>query len=676
MQTTKTFQRALLLAFSFTAAFASAQDVPKDITDALKKADASIAAIVAIPDKERTFENTLGAFDDLSAVLEKDTSLFIFLENVSPDPNVRDQARAADEAVSNWGTAVGKREDLYKAIKAYADTKPELTGERARFLEFTMRDYRRAGMDLPADQRSKLQANELEQNKQNIAFDQNIADDETRIPFLLSELTGVPKDVLDKQPKQKDIYLLGFDYPTYDGVMIHCPNEGTRRKFWSAFRRRAGTKNVRVLEKLIQLRWDEAQMLGYPTTVDYVVEPRMAKNAKAIADFYTKLRPIVRKKANLDYQEFQEAKRKFTHDPKAVFMPWDYAFYKDQLQKQKYSVDNEKVREYFPMMAVVAGLFGITQSLYGLQHKDVTADAGKLGLPLWHPDVKLYEVIDVKTHEMMGHFYTDLYPRQGKYTHAACWGLQGRKVWADGTVQKPLAALVCNLTKPTADKPSLLDHDEVETIFHEFGHCLHDILAQSTTDRFSGSNVALDFVEAPSQMFENWTWDAKVLRSFAKHYKTGKAFPDAMLKGMLAARHLGSGIETEGQFYLGLMDQDYHTAKGGKVDTTKLANDLLPQVTMYPYVGNATMFQASFGHLTNYESAYYGYMWSLVYAQDMFQRFQQLGMLDPKAGAYYREKILARGGTMDEMAMLKDYLGREPKLDAFLKHLGLDANAK
>lgn len=658
------------------AAVASAQDVPKPIADALKKADASIAAIVAVPDGQRTFQNTLGALDDLSTVLEKDTSLFIFMENVANDPKVRDDARNADQAVSDWGTALGKREDLYKAIKAYADTRPALTGEQARFLEFTMRDYRRAGMDLPADQRAKLQANELEQNKQNIAFSQNIADDDTHIPFLASELPGVPKDVLAKQPKMGDVYLVGFDYPTYDGVMYNCPVEGTRRKYWIAFRRRGGEKNVQVLEQLIKLRWDEAKMLGYPTTVDYVVETRMAKNAKTIADFYAKLMPIIKKKAVLDYKQFQDAKRSNTHDSKATFMPWDYAFYKNLLQKQKFAVDSEKVREYFPMQAVVDGLFGITQSLYGIQYKDVTAQAASLNLPLWDSEVKLYEVDDAKTHEMLGHFYIDLFPRKGKYTHAACWGLEGRKVWADGTVQLPLAALVTNFTKPTADKPSLLDHEEVTTFFHEFGHCLHNILTQTSMDRFSGAQVALDFVEAPSQMFENWTWDAKVLGTFAKHYKTGKPFPADLLKGMLNAQYLGSGIEAEGQFYLGLMDQTYHTAPDGKVDTTKVANDLLAKVTEYPYVGNATFFQASFGHLTNYESAYYGYMWSLVFAQDMFQRFQQLGMLDPKAGAYYREKILSRGGSMDEMAMLVDYLGREPKLDAFLKHLGLDPNAK
>ena len=201
------------------------------------------------------------------------------------------------------------------------------------------------------------------------------------------------------------------------------------------------------------------------------------------------------------------------------------------------------------------------------------------------------------------------------------------------------------------------------------------MLTQATTNAFSGTSVERDFVEAPSQMFENWTWDPAALRTFTKHYKTGKPLPEDLLKGMLNARYLGSAMEAEHQFYYGLADQAYHTAPDGKVDTTKVGLDLYPKVELYPKNENV-YFQASFGHMTNYESAYYGYMWSLVYAQDMFQRFKDLGMLDPKAGAYYREKILSKGGTVDAMDMLRDYLGREPKMDAFLEHLGLTVKPK
>jgi Zn-dependent oligopeptidase len=301
----------------------------------------------------------------------------------------------------------------------------------------------------------------------------------------------------------------------------------------------------------------------------------------------------------------------------------------------------------------------------------VTKEAGTLNLPLWHQDVKLFAVSDKTTGKMIGHIYTDLFPRDNKYNHAACWGLRARKVWDDGTVQLPLAALVCNFTKPTADKPALMTHEEVTTFFHEFGHGLHNLLTQTSIARFSGASVELDFVEAPSQMFENWTWEPEVLRLFAQHYKTHEALPEALIKNLQAAQTVGSGLETEHQIYYGMVDQAYHLTADGVVDTTRVGIDLMPEIEQYPKP-EGTMFQASFGHLmSGYEGAYYGYQWSLVYAQDMYQRFQQFGILSPKAGSYYRDKILARGGSADASDMLQDYLGRAPRLDAYLKHLGI-----
>lgn len=647
------------------------EGVPENIKAAVKRADDAIAAIVAVPANKRNFDNTLGALDDMSVRLDNDTSMFMFMQNVSPDAKLRDEARAAEEYVSNWGSALNKREDLYNAIKGYADTNPNLTGEQKRLLEFTLRDFRRNGMALPKDKRDRLQAIDEELTKLGLQFEQGIAEDETRVPLTAEELAGVSKDVLDGQPQSNGLYLVGMDGPTYSGVIDHCTNGLTRQKVWTAYKRRGGEANVALLEKMIKLRAEEAKILGYPTYADYVVEPRMAKNEANIQKFYAELRPIVRKKAQLDWDEFVAAKRKDTKDAKATLYPWDYSYYKNKLMKDKYAVDSEKVAEYFPMERVVEGLFGVTSKLYEISYKDVTADATKLGMPTWHPDVKLYEVSDNKTKKVLGHLFTDLYPRPNKYTHAACWGLISHKVWSDGTEQKPVAALVCNFTKSTPDKPSLLPHDEVETFFHEFGHGIHNMLSEAKYGRFAGTAVERDFVEAPSQMMENWVWEPEVLKLFARHYKTNQPLPDSLLKGMVSARSLGSGLETEHQIYYGMVDQRYHTAANGEVDTTKVGVESLGELELYKGVPG-TYYQASFGHLVGYDAAYYGYLWSLVYAQDMFQRFEQLGVLSPKTGAYYREKVLAKGGTEDASEMLKDYLGREPKTEAFLKYLGLD----
>jgi thimet oligopeptidase len=645
-------------------------DVSPNVKAAIKRADDSVAAIVAIPDSQRTYENTIGAIDDLQARLDGDVTFDVFMQNVSPDAKIRDQSRAADEYVSNWETEEGKREDLYRAVKAYADTKPQLKTEQDRLLKFMLRDYHRAGMDLSPDQRGKLKQIELQENKAGISFDQNIADDETTVPLTLAELKGVPKDVVNRLQQSHGFYLVTMDAPTFDAILDHDDVENARQRVWLEYKRRGGEKNVKVLQLLLKLRADEAHILGYQSYADYATEPRMAKNAATVTKFYTDLQPVVRKKAKLDYDEFLAAKRKHTGDAKASLYPWDVSYYKNILEQQKYAVDETKVSEYFPMERAVSGLFSVTQPLYGLTYKDVTAQADALHLPIWYSDVKLYEVDDNATHQILGYFYLDMFPRTGKYSHFATWGLISRKLWPDGSIRKPVAALVCNFTKPTGGKPSLLPHEEVETLFHEFGHCLHNILTEANTTRFAGTSVELDFVEAPSQMFENWVWSPEVLRTFARNYKTGQPLPESLLKGMLAARYLGSGLDAEHQFYYGIVDMKYHMVPDGNVDTTKIGIDTYPEVELYSRIPG-TFFEASFDHLNGYAAGYYGYMWSLVYAQDMFQRFKQLGLLNPKAGMYYREKILSRGGTVDAMDMVRDYLGREPKMDSFLEHLGL-----
>lgn len=651
---------------------AAAQEVPPAVKDAVASADAEIAKIVAVPDADRSWDNTLGAFDDAMARLERATSIPIFMAHVHTDPKVRADARAGEEYLGNWYVELGQREDLYNSVKAFAAKNPTLNAEQKRMLDFALRDYRRAGMELPKEKRDRIAEIQKELNSLGIKFDGNIADDETTVPVSEAELKGVSKDVIATLKRAgKDMFLVTMDGPTFSAVSDSAELEPTREKIWIAYKRRGGQQNNDILKQLIKLRTELAQILGYKTFADYVLEPRMAKNAATVAKFYSDLRPIVRKKAEQDMAEFNKAKRDHTRNSKAELWPWDYSFYKARLQEKKYSVDSEKVAEYFPMEKVVEGLFSTTQSLYGLTYKDVTANAKSLGVDIWHSDVKMYEVTDKADNRLIGHFLMDLYPRPGKYTHAACWGLHSRKKWTDGRVSTPLAALVCNFTKPTADKPSLLRHDEVETFFHEFGHVLHNLLTTADTNRFAGTATARDFVEAPSQMFENWIWNAEVLNTFAAHYKTGEKLPKKMLDGMLAARNLGSGIEAEHQFYYGMVDQAYHTSPTGEVDPTKISEDLFTEVELYKRVPGVH-YQTSFGHLVGYEAAYYGYQWSLVYAQDMFQRFQELGILSPEAGKYYRDKVLARGGTMDEFEMLRDYLGREPKLDAFLKHLGLN----
>lgn len=645
-------------------------DPASPIAGGLKRADAGVAAIIAIPDDQRTFDNTILALDDVLARLDTDTGMTMFMAYVSTDKAERDRGTLAEEHYNNWLIDLGKNEALYKAIKSASIRAGKLAEINLRLIEHTLRDYRRAGMELNAEQREKLKGIQKEISRLGIEFDRNIRDDETTVPLTLAELSGLSEDFIARLKRSGDLYLATMDGPTFVGFLDNCTNEVTRQKVWTAYKRRGGQKNVGVLEEILKLRAEAAAMLGYKTAADYEIEVRMAKNAATVQAFYDKLRPLVRVKAQQDFEEYLAAKRADTGNANAALNPWDQTFYEKRLQREKYAVDSRKVQEYFPMDRVIDGLFSITQSLYGVEYKDITDRARSSGRPLWHEDVKLYEVWDKTTSELLGKFYIDLHPRENKYSHAAQWGLVARKRYADGTLQKPLAALVCNFTKPTAEKPSLLTHDEVETFFHEFGHCLHTILTEVEIARFAGTSVERDFVEAPSQMFENWVWNADVLRTFARHYQTNEPLPDALLDGMVRARHLGSGMLAEHQFYYGLVDLTYHTKPNGEVDTTKIADELFNEVELYRLPKN-TYFHASFGHLVGYQAGYYGYQWSLVYASDMFQRFKELGMLDPEAGMYYRKRILGRGGSVDGLELVKNYLGREPKMDAYLEHLGL-----
>ena len=649
------------------------EELTATVEQAFANADIEIAEIIAVPDEQRTFANTVGALDDMMARLDGDANLMAFMAYVHPDADIRAAAQGAEQLWSTWSIDFATNEDLYNAVKTYADTNPALEGERARMLEHMMRDYRRSGMMLTSENREELKTIQKELGLLAIEFETNIREDKTVVSIPSGGLTGVPQDVIDRLEIVDGNYLVTLDYPTFGPVMDYCSVPETRKAVRISYSKRAGQENVEVLERIIKLRDEASDLLGYATTADYETEVKMSKNAKTVADFYKSLRPVVRKKAEKDWEELLEAKRKDTGDEAAEFYPWDFSYYYEKIKNDKYAVDSQKVQEYLPLQNVMDGLFEITQHLYGIEYREVTDIAIERGTPLWHDDVRLFEVWDIATGKQLGEFYIDLHPRDNKYSHAAQWGLVQHKIWADGREQLPVAALVCNFTKPTADKPSLMTHDEAETFFHEFGHCLHTILSDAEFAGFAGTNVERDFVEAPSQMFEEWVWTPETLSLFARHYETDEPMPAELIDGMIAAKNLQSGVKTESQIFLGMIDQAYHTDTDGVVDTTQVAYDIHDETRMYPHTPG-THFQGSFGHLTGYQAGYYGYMWSLVYAQDMFQRFKGLGMLNPEAGAYYRDKVLSKGGTEDSLDLVTDYLGREPSMDAFLESLGLEAD--
>ena len=646
---------------------APAQD-DSPIAAAIAAADAAVAEIVNRPASERTFANTVQALDDVQTRFFIDARMPGFMAQVSTDPEVREIGRRASADLGNWYDRLYKREDVFAVLKDMEARGVAPDGEGARYLEKLLRDYRRSGMDLPTADRARLAEIDEELNELGIEFQQNINDDESRLFFTLEECAGVPQEHLDSLPRAGDLVVVRLISSVARPFWEQCEVEDTRAKISTSFAFRAGEKNVAVLERMLRLRAEKAHLLGYADIAEYETEVKMAEDPDTVWGFYEELRPKLRVKALADFEEFQGAKREHTGDPTAVLESWDFSFYKAWLMRERYAVDTQKVREYFPVEQVTQGIFDVTQDLFGLRFEEVTEEA-RAQRRTWHEDVHLYEVYDRDTDELLGSFFTDLHPREGKYTHAAQFPLEPRKRWVDGSLNRPIVALVCNFSKPTADRPALLSHSEVRTFFHEFGHCLHSILTEAEYAEFSGTSVARDFVEAPSQMLENWIWDAGVLGRFARHYETGEPLPDEVLDGLVAARNLGSGLSTEGQVFLGMLDFTYHTDPDGELDTTAVRKDVYAETRLFTPI--EVPGQASFGHLVGYNAGYYGYLWSLVYAADMFSRFEAEGIMNPATAREYREKVLAKGGTADALDLVRDFLGREPSSDAFLRQLGL-----
>jgi len=326
---------------------------------------------------------------------------------------------------------------------------------------------------------------------------------------------------------------------------------------------------------------------------------------------------------------------------------------------------NKKIKEYFPAEKVLSSTFEIYQELLAVRFQQVHS------VHVWHPEVQSYEVYDRDSNELIGHFYMDLYPRDGKYTHAAAFPLQPGCLNKDGSRQLPTSAMVCNFAKPQPDSPSLLRHEEVETFFHEFGHIMHGICAKAKYARFAGTSTERDFVECPSQMLENWCWKKDILRRISKHYQTGETLPDDLMDKMIAAKNVNSGLLNLRQVFYGVFDQTIHTQE--KVDLATLYNKLKTEITLTEAQAG-TNGAASFGHLVGgYDASYYGYLWSQVFSADLFEQFNKKGVMDPALGKLYREKILQPGGGRDADLILRDFLGRDPVIEPFLKSIGLEA---
>ena len=642
-----------------------AQDLAPAEAEARVKLEKDLAALIAIPQEERTFENTImgyeRAFDNYGNAL----GMSGFLSYVSTDKKFRDAANDLQMQISQYMVDVATRRDVYKAIREYTDTNPRLDPVQAKLVKEMLIGFKNSGMDLNDADLEKFKALNKEKAEYIIKFDKNIQEYKDPLAVTKEQLQGLGEDYIKKLSKTDDgKYLVTLDYPDYVPFMQNADDEQARKELEFKFNRRGGQENVELLEKTLTLRREIALLLGYKNHAELRLEDRMAKNPKTVMAFLKDLQKKLKPLGKKEDKEMIAYKNSKTGKNSRTLYSWESGYWSNKFRKENLELDSEKIKEYFPSQVVIDGMLDLFGGVFGITFEPVD-------IPVWHPDVKAFKIKDKASGELVAYFYMDLYPREGKYKHAACFGLVEGEEKQDGTYQIPFVAIVANLNKPSGDTPSLLKHSEVETLFHEFGHVLHNALTKAKYSAFSGTSVSWDFVEAPSQMLERWAWDPQVLKKISKHYKTGEALPDDLIKRMIAAKNFGAGGMYLRQDFFAQYDMTLHTADTTP-DTTKLYFELTKKIRGLPLT-KGTIPQASFGHIMGgYDAGYYGYLWSEVIAEDFFGEFKKNGIFNPETGLKFRREILEKGGTLDEEKMVENFLGRPADNKPFLKSIGLE----
>ena len=642
-----------------------AQDLAPAEAEARVKLEKDLAALIAIPQAERTFENTImgyeRAFDNYGNAL----GMSGFLSYVSTDKKFRDAANDLQMQISQYMVDVATRRDVYKAIREYTDTNPRLDPVQAKLVKEMLIGFKNSGMDLNDADLEKFKALNKEKAEYIIKFDKNIQEYKDPLAVTQEQLQGLGEDYIKKLSKTDDgKYLVTLDYPDYVPFMQNADDEQARKELEFKFNRRGGQENVELLEKTLTLRREIARLLGYKNHAELRLEDRMAKNPNTVMAFLKDLQKKLKPLGKKEDKEMIAYKNSKTGKNSRTLYSWESGYWSNKFRKENLELDSEKIKEYFPSQVVIDGMLDLFGGVFGITFEPVD-------IPVWHPDVKAFKIKDKASGELVAYFYMDLYPREGKYKHAACFGLVEGEEKQDGTYQIPFVAIVANLNKPSGDTPSLLKHSEVETLFHEFGHVLHNALTKAKYSAFSGTSVSWDFVEAPSQMLERWAWDPQVLKKISRHYKTGEALPDDLIKRMIAAKNFGAGGMYLRQDFFAQYDMTLHTADTTP-DTTKLYFELTKKIRGLPLT-KGTIPQASFGHIMGgYDAGYYGYLWSEVIAEDFFGEFKKNGIFNPETGLKFRREILEKGGTLDEEKMVENFLGRPADNKPFLKSIGLE----
>jgi oligopeptidase A len=614
--------------------------------------------------------------------LERVWSPVSHLNSVMNSEALREAYNACLPKLSEYGTEMGQNRRLYEAYRAVAETET-LDAGQARVLENALRDFHLSGVDLPPAKQQRFREISLELSELTSKYADNVLDATNAWSKQLDDiaaLAGLPESALElarqtAEQRGEPGWLITLDYPSFQPVITYADDATLRREVYEAYQTRASDNgphagrfdNTELMDRILALRHEQAQLLDFASYAERSLARKMARSTDEVLGFLHDLAARSRPQAMRELDELREfARREHGADDLA---PWDIPYYSEKLRQHRYAITQEEVKPYFPHTRVVPGMFEVVGRLYGVSFQAVD------GVETWHPDVRFYEIRDLDG-SLRGQFYLDLYARQNKRGGAWMADCQSR-LKTDRTEQIPVAYMTCNFTPPVGGRPALLTHDEVETLFHEFGHGLHHMLTRVDYSAIAGINgVAWDAVELPSQFMENFCWEREALDLFAAHYETGERIPDALLERMLAAKNFQSGMAMVRQLEFALFDFrihcEYDPQRGGRV--YEILEEVRDEVAVIrPPAWNR--FAHAFSHIFagGYAAGYYSYKWAEVLSADAFSLFEERGIFDQATGQSFLHNILERGGSEDAMALFVAFRGREPEIDALLRHSGIAA---
>ncbi len=635
------------------------------VAQVIKTSDAKLAKITAVNPKAQSVSNTLMAFDELGYEINDLSMKLGLIAATYPDDSTRNAANDEAGKLSVYANNLYLNERLYKAAKRYAASAgaKQLKPNQKKFLKETIIAFEKNGMKLDFAGRKDLEQLNEKLINLGIQFDKNISESKDSVQFEESDLAGVAANTKAPWKRPGGKYVVIVNGPNYTEIMSNADSDSTRHTMFLHYNNRAYPKNIQVLDSLFYYRQQYANKLGFKSYAAYAVVDKMAASPEKIwsfeNDLAAKLKPHVAEEMN----DLKQLKHRLHPASSDTIYEWDLSYYHKKLLDTKYKLNTDEVKEYFEMNNTVNGMFTVYEKLLDIKIKEIN------NVPLWYSKVKAYEMY--KDGKKIGNFYLDLYPRPDKYTHFACFPISEYRI-SNGREVVPVAALICNFPEGNANEPSLLYHSNVVTLFHEFGHLVHAMLGRSDIASQGPFAVKGDFTEAPSQFLENWVWQYESLKLFAKHYKTGALLPESLFNKMKQTQLVDVAVFYIRQVYYGMLDftyeDKYDSIRGKDIVQVSKQLGLMRQV---PFA-EGSHFITSFTHLNGYAANYYGYLWSKVFAEDMFSVFKKNGVMDTKTGIRYRKAVLEKASTMEEMDMLRDFLGREPNSNAFLESLGIN----